>query len=173
MLDQIDDPRIHKHCENAEILTLPDCTFDSALCRQVLHYVSDPQQCLRSIYRILKESGSLIIGQVTPFSEKDEEYWKRILVARQPLRKHFLTLHDLVKLLVERSFVIVRVAQTRARESLNLWLDRYKEPKAHKELIRSLHHEAPEWYKEIHAFDMRGQDIVFENCWTFIRAVKA
>jgi len=173
MISQISDERINRCCGDAQSIPCSDSTIDVALCRQVLHYVDDLDRCVSEISRVLDSTGAIVIGQITPFCEEDECHWKRILTLRQPLRKHLLTLEDLVSLLLRNSFSIVRCTQIRAKESLASWLSRYSDSQQQCEGVRALHLSAPDEYKRIHAFHHTEEDdIVFDNCWTFIRAVK-
>jgi ubiquinone/menaquinone biosynthesis C-methylase UbiE len=173
MLSHISNPRIEKCLHDAHHIPYPHTSFDVVLCRQVLHYITDINKCLQEVQRILDDRGAIVIGQITPFGEKDEEWWKRILRTRQPLRKYFLTLNDLVLALIKNRFTIVRMAQIRAKESLNSWLSRYSDSVEQVEQVRALHTQAPKVYKELHRFQEIDNDIVFDNCWTFIRSVKS
>jgi ubiquinone/menaquinone biosynthesis C-methylase UbiE len=172
MLSQIRDPRIRTCCHDAETLPFPDGAFDIVLCRQMLHYVDAIEQCLREIHRVLDPAGALVVGQMTPFGEADEAWWKTIVKARQPLRRRYLTLHELLELLMQAAFTVVKVSQVRATESLNSWLGRYERSANQIDEVRRLHTEAPEEYKEIHRFRHVGDDLLTDHCWTFIRARK-
>jgi len=173
MLTTIRDLRIHRAVQDAHELSFPDASFELAICRQVLHYLEDIDRCLGEINRVLAQRGSVVIGQITPFNEKDELWWKQILSARQPLRQHFLTLNDIVTMLLRHSFVVVRVSQIRAKESLNSWLGRYQDSQEQVDAVRMLHVSAPVEYQDIHRFREINGDLVFDNCWTFIRACKS
>lgn len=172
MLSKISHIRIKKCLHDAHEIPFPSHYFDVALCRQSLHYMEDAEKVIQEIHRVLVVGGALVIGQITPFCEKDEEYWKSILHIRQPLRKHFLTLDVLITLLKKAPFKITRISQIRGEESLNSWLSKYKTPYNQIAHVRSLHYNAPSIYKRIHNFRETKEDIVFNNCWTFIRAIK-
>lgn len=173
MLSTIRNVRIEKRIQDAHALPFPDASFDIALCRQVLHYLQDIDHCLDEINRVLAPKGNIVIGQITPFSEKDELWWKRILYVRQPLRRHLLTLNDIITMLLRHSFVVVRVSQIRAKESLNSWLERYQDSQEQLDTVRTLHLSAPPEYQDIHRFQEVNGDLLFDNCWTFIRACKS
>ena len=173
MLARIRHPRIGLSCNDAEELPFPDASFDVAVCRQTLHYIDDLDRCLGEIRRVLRPDGVLVIGQMTPFAAEDEDYWKTIVHLRQPLRRHDLTAPELADLLDRNRFEVVRRTQIRVRESLNSWLARYKDSDRQLDEVRRLHLEAPESYKRLHRLEFRADDVLVDNCWTFIRAGKA
>ncbi|HOW70922.1 MAG TPA: methyltransferase domain-containing protein [Phycisphaerae bacterium] len=173
MLAQIRDSRILTCGGDAEALPILDGFFDAVACRQSLHYVEDLDQCLREIRRVLAATGILLVGQMTPFGEADEEWWKVIVKTRQPLRRRCLTLHELLVALMRTDFVVVRIVQIRATESLNAWLERYQRSASQVEEVRRLHLEAPAAYKELHRFRHVEGDTLVDNCWTFVRAGKS
>lgn len=173
MLSHIRDPRIHICCQDGESLPFADGSFDVVLCRQTLHYMYAIDRCLGEIHRVLDRDGAFIISQTTPFGEADESWWKAVVKARQPLRRHYLTLHELLEFLLRSAFTVVRLSQVRATESLNSWLRRYERSAEQITEVRRLHREAPEAYRETHRFRQVGDDLLLDNCWTFIRACKA
>lgn len=170
MLARIRNRRIRSCKGDAQELPWHDAAFDAAICRQTLHYVDDLDRCLAQIRRVLRPEGVLVIGQMTPFSDEDETYWEAIVRLRQPLRRHDLTAGELTSLVHRNGFRIVRTTQTRARESLNSWLARYEDTDRQLAELRRLHLEAPKAYQRIHNFERRGDDILLDNCWTFLRA---
>lgn len=172
MLARIQDPRIETVCRQATEMPFPDASFDAVVCRQTLHYIDDVDSCLREIRRVLADGGALVIGQMTPFGEMDAEWWKRIVHARQPLRKRDLTAPELRSMIEKTGLRIVRMSQTRSTESLNSWLARYRESDEQIAEVRRLHAEAPPAYRELHRFRHLDNDILIDNCWTFIRAQK-
>ncbi|NWG32717.1 MAG: methyltransferase domain-containing protein [Rhodocyclaceae bacterium] len=173
MLARIRDPRIRTCCHNAEKLPFGDGYFDAVVCRQALHYIDDLDQCLREVGRVLSPAGVLAVGQTTPFSHVDEAWWKIVVKARQPLRRHMLTLHELIARLMRNGFVVVRTSQTRATESLQAWLGRYERSAEQVAEVCRLHREAPAAYKELHCFREADGDTLIDNCWTFIQARKS
>lgn len=173
MLAHVRDPRILTCCGDAESLPFSSGSFEAVACRQSLHYVRDLDRCLRAIHRVLTAGGILVVGQMTPFGETDEEWWKAIVTTRQPLRRRCLTLHELLAVLMRNAFTVVRTAQIRATESLNAWLERYQQSTEQVAEVRRLHFEAPPAYKELHRFRQVEGDTLVDNCWTFIRARKS
>jgi ubiquinone/menaquinone biosynthesis C-methylase UbiE len=173
MLARISDPRIKTCCNDATSLPFGDGSFDVALCRQMLHYVDDLDLCLREIHRALAPGGALVICQTTPFGDADESWWKTIVTARQPLRRHFLTLNEMLALLIRNFFVVVRTSQVRSTESLNTWLARYERSAEQIAEVHRLHEQAPESYRNIHRFRNVNNDILVDNCWTLIRVGKS
>ena len=172
MLNRISDSRIKKCLHDAHDIPFPSNYFDAALCRQSLHYMSNLNKVMQEIRRVLTPKGALVIGQITPYNEKDEEYWKTIIKTRNPMRKHLLVLDELISLLKANSFRIVKVSQISVKESLEIWLKRYKISNDQIDKVRNLHYTAPSYYKSVHGFQESRNDIIFDNCWTFIRAIK-
>ncbi len=173
MLAHIRHPGVRLFCNDAEALPFPDARFDIVVCRQTLHYIDNLDRCLGEIRRVLRPAGALVIGQMTPFGTEDEDYWKTIVRLRQPLRRHDLTAPELADLLSRNGFIVVRQTQIRVRESLNSWLSRYKDSDRQLDEVRRLHLEAPRSYQQTHRFECRDNDVLVDNCWTFIRACKA
>lgn len=170
MLARVRDSRIRACRSDVQQLPWADASFDVAVCRQTLHYVEDLHRCLAEIRRVLRPEGTLVIGQMTPFGDEDEIYWETIVRLRQPLRRHDLTAAELVGLVRSKGFQVIRTTQQRARESLNSWLARYEDTDRQLAELRRLHLDAPETYRRIHNFERRGDDILLDNCWTFLRA---
>lgn len=171
MLARVRDSRIRACRGDAQELPGADSAFDVAVCRQTLHYVDDLHRCLREVRRVLRPDGALVVGQMTPFGAEDETYWEAIVRLRQPLRRHDLTPAELTHLVRSSGFRVIRTTQVRARESLNSWLARYEDTDRQLAELRRLHLEAPEPYRRIHNFEQRGDDILLDNCWTFLRAI--
>jgi len=172
MLDRIEDPRITGCVGDICAMPLPDGLFDVAVCRQVLHYVASINSAFYELKRVLRTHGALVIGQIVPFDDEDADYWFRIVRLRQPVRKHCITVNDLLKAMLDTSFNVARVCEVRGRESLRSWFNRYPPTVAAAQEIRQLFKEAPTSFKETRNIEVVGDDILFENCWTFIRGVK-
>jgi SAM-dependent methyltransferase len=50
------------HVADIQHMPLPDATYDSVFCTQVLHHVPEPMQALREIARVLKPGGTALIS---------------------------------------------------------------------------------------------------------------
>lgn len=51
-----------------------DCTYDSAICNQVLEHVFDPKGFLSEIYRVLKPGGQLLLSVPFVWDEHEQPY---------------------------------------------------------------------------------------------------
>ena len=148
-------------------------SFTHAVARQSLHYMENPSKVVREVHRVLRNCGVFVIAQITPFGILDEKHWMKITACRQPLRKKFLTLDSMTRMLLEEGFVLSSVEHIRFRSSLTSWLSRYEISKRQAERLWRLFREASPGYKRIHAIEDVGSDIFYDNCWTYIQARKA
>jgi ubiquinone/menaquinone biosynthesis C-methylase UbiE len=172
MLQRIRASNIRRCVSDISSIPLRDGLFDVALCRQVLHYIADIEGVIAQVHRVLAANGALVVGQIVPFGDADEEQWTRILRARQPLRKRFLNQHQLRSALLQSGFLLQRVSELRVRESLNSWLQRYETSQEQAAETRRLFLDSPASSKAVRNVTIVKEDIAFENCWLFIRGVK-
>lgn len=170
MLSRLTHPAISKLVSDAHSIDLPSKNFDVIVCRQGFHYFEEPSAVLGECRRLLVAGGSLIIAQITPFGAEDFEHWKKIILAKQPLRRQCWTLDTLDAALVAARFRIRNRLQLRATESLRSWLDRYEHTEVQRRIVEQLHREAPAFYKELHNFSHQDGDLLFDNCWSILAA---
>lgn len=172
MLKRIHNPIVQRVQGDGAFLPFRSSLFDLILCRQSLHYISNIQSTLRAFHQTIVSGGALVIGQITPFNERDERYWKKIIQLRQPLRKHFFTINDLITLIKGSGFNIASIFQISETDSLNSWVSRYSMSERSAKEFREMHFSAPKTYKSIHRFRKRDDDLLYDKCWTLIRAIK-
>lgn len=65
-------------CDLAKCNIIPNNKFDLIFCTEVLEHVKEPELCIRSLYRILKKNGKIIVS--TPFNFRIHnplpDYWR-------------------------------------------------------------------------------------------------
>jgi ubiquinone/menaquinone biosynthesis C-methylase UbiE len=157
---------------DAHDMPFKDDNFTHAVARQSLHYMKNPSKVIREVHRVLRGGGVFVIAQITPFGILDQEHWMKITACRQPLRKNLLTLDRIVRILLRAGFLLSSVEQIRFRSSLNSWLRRYEASKQQTAELWTLFRDAPADYQLTHAIEDIGSDILYDNCWTYIQAVK-
>ena len=59
---------------NGKLFPFPDCSFDSALCNQVLEHVFNPDEFLSEITRVLKPGGKLLLTVPFVWDEHEQPY---------------------------------------------------------------------------------------------------
>jgi len=171
MLENIKNDKIIKQCADAHYIPYNDNIFNLAIAKQSLHYMENIAQVFSEIYRILDNNGSVIIGQLMPYGNQDYDYWKKIINVRQPLRKNYLTFQFVMELLLNNNFHIESVISFRVKESLNQWIERYNNMDSTKaQLLKNLLLNAPSYYKKIYDIVCDDNDIIFYNCWYWIKA---
>jgi SAM-dependent methyltransferase len=76
LMEQAGESRASWSVFRGDALQLPfkDTYFDKVICSEVLEHVSDDQQAIRELTRVLKDDGTLAISVPTYFSEAI--YWK-------------------------------------------------------------------------------------------------
>lgn len=76
-LDLFDGPHVD-YVGNAESIPLPDCSVDLVISQETLEHVSDPQQVVREITRVLRPGGMLYLQVpfVIGFHPAPVDYWR-------------------------------------------------------------------------------------------------
>lgn len=169
MLCNIDDQRIVKCIASAEELPFSDNSFDIAISRQCLHYVEDLNKCLKEIYRVLCDSGIFVLGQIIPFGEDLKEYWSHLMMIRQPLRKHFFSQDDWVRVCSRNGFRLLFVQNPQTNGSLDGWVKKYQITDLSKiEKYRSMLINAPIHYKKRYQIKEVNNDIEYATYWSIM-----
>lgn len=108
--------RVFGHCVTASADKLPfgTGTIDTGVIRQVLHYV-DEGGVLGELRRVLRRSGTLLVGQVIAPDDRTCRWWLELKRMVQPLRRTFFTRPGLKKMLVDSGFAL------REEKTLYLW----------------------------------------------------
>ena len=73
--------------------------------------------------------------------------------------------------LKKKFFKIAKISQVIEQESLSSLINRYRLSKEKITEVKKLFYGAPPFFKKIHNFKEKNSDIIFDYCWTFIRAV--
>jgi DNA gyrase subunit B len=105
-----------------ECLPFLDNVFDVVVCRQVFHFL-DIKRVIKEMYRIAKsDGGKIIISQIVPFGEKDNNWLFQIHREKQPLLKDFLYEQDLNQLLKNVGCADITSYEHCIEEPINNWL---------------------------------------------------
>jgi ubiquinone/menaquinone biosynthesis C-methylase UbiE len=156
---------------DAHLLPLAAKSANTVICRQSIHYFERPEVALAEIGRVLAPHGRLLIAQIVPFDDEDDQtWWRKAVALRQPLRRHNWTRAGLEEALRRAGFVIESVQHLQRRTSLKGWLDRYSlDPAARQALIEHFD-TAPASVRERRGFVVTTDDIEYSLQWVFITA---
>jgi ubiquinone/menaquinone biosynthesis C-methylase UbiE len=153
----------------ADISRLPfeSSSFNHIIMRQVLHYLDKPSLAIRECGRIVQHGGKFLVGQFVPFSKEDKEWMWEIAGLRQPLRKNFLSVDEIIDLLDMERFYPISVREVTVVESLTSWLKKYtmgeyEEYKIWDKFKDALKNGCPRH------IESRGSDIFFENRFALV-----
>lgn len=163
----------HESCDrlvgDAHQLPFATAAFDTVLCRQSYHYFERPSAALAEIARVLRPGGRLIIAQIVPFDDPDDQAWWRDVVAlRQPLRRDRSTVGQLVTALCESHFAYESIRFLDRPTSLNSWLDRYPIDSNIRALLVERFAMAPIAVTTLRGFKPTANDIEYLLRWAFI-----
>lgn len=145
---------------------------DIIICRQSVHYFDFPDVVFADIKRVLASDGRLLIAQIVPFEyPQDEEWWKRAVTLRQPLRRHRWTSRELVESLRRAGFTIESTQDLRRRTSLKGWLERYALDSAARQELLDHFRSTPPSVRRLREFAGVGDAIEYSLRWVYITAV--
>jgi arsenite methyltransferase len=74
LLSACDDPRVSYLVGDADVLPLPDSSFDAVLTRSVLIYVADKAEVAREFFRVLRPGGRVSIFE--PINRRSTQLWE-------------------------------------------------------------------------------------------------
>ena len=152
-------------------LPLANNSIDNIIMRQALQYIAEPKQAVSEFKRVLKHSGQLLIGQFVPYDAKDAQWMDGVHSLRQPLRKHFLSVEEIVALLHDQGFISREVGEVTIEESLSSWLSRYRvRGKTSRRAIWTTFADAI-GRDELRKIRKRGNDILFDNRFALIEGI--
>ena len=156
---------------DAHLLPLAAKSANAVICRQSIHYFERPDAALAEIRRVLAPHGRLLIAQIVPFEDKDDQaWWKTTVALRQPLRRHSWTRAALEEALRRAGFIIESVRYLQRRTSLKGWLDRYPLDSAARQTLVGHFDAAPPFVRELRGFAVTTDDIEYSLQWVFITA---
>jgi SAM-dependent methyltransferase len=91
-MDIVDTPLVDIVC-NAEDMPVEDCSFDMALCTQVLEHCNNPQGIMDECYRVLKPGGVLIVTvpSIYPLHGYPADNWRFMPDGMRYLLRSFST----------------------------------------------------------------------------------
>jgi ubiquinone/menaquinone biosynthesis C-methylase UbiE/choline kinase len=166
MLDRIPDRRgLNLKLSDAQTLAgIPDGHFDLATARMVFHHIPDAGAAMRSITRVLRPGGRLVICEGVPPSSRTVKWYTDMFRYKEDRRT--LAEGDIIHLFVRGGFHDVATTTiTMKRASLNNWLDNSGIPQRNIDLIKELHYNAPAEVIEDYGMEFTGGDCLMT--WRF------
>jgi SAM-dependent methyltransferase len=98
--------------------------FDTALLRQVLHYLVEPSDALSRITALLDEEGRLYVGQIVAPNEVSATWLEAIGRELSPNRQRVWTADGILSALLGSGFRIIGARLIPYRDSVAAWSDR-------------------------------------------------
>jgi len=145
---------------------------DIIICRQSVHYFDLPDMVFAEVKRVLASDGRLLIAQIVPFEDpQDEQWWKRAVTLRQPLRRHRWTAAELSESLRGVGFTIESTQELRRRTSLKGWLERYALDPANRQELLDHFRSTPSPVRRLREFAGTGDAVEYSLRWVFITSV--
>jgi ubiquinone/menaquinone biosynthesis C-methylase UbiE len=156
---------------DAHRLPFAHSSTDIIICRQSIHYFEFPDVVLAEIKRVLTSDGLLLIAQIVPFEDpEDQEWWKTGVTLRQPLRRNRWTETEIVESLSRAGFIIESTQDLRRRTSMKGWLDRYSINSDARQKLIDHFGSTPSSVRHLRDFSIIGDAIEYSLRWVFITA---
>ncbi|GAB7023574.1 class I SAM-dependent methyltransferase [Salidesulfovibrio brasiliensis] len=141
-------------------------SFDCVLCRQAIHYFENIDLFYHEARRVLKNGFSLVIAQLTSFSDEDYDYWKKILECCNPHRIHFFSKNDIIDTAKKASFELTSYSASRCKLLFSEWSAGINRKN---ELFR-MYQDAPQSYTELNQIKNIGHDdFEFSVNWSIFK----
>jgi ubiquinone/menaquinone biosynthesis C-methylase UbiE len=152
-------------------LPIKSGSVDIGICRQAIHYFNVPEVALTEIRRVLAPHGRLLIAQIVPFADLDDEaWWKQTMVLRQPVRQRQWTSAELQAAAQQSGFAIESVRYVRRRTSLSGWLNRYPLAADARQALLTHYDAAPASVRALREFSVTPGEVEYSLRWVFITA---
>ncbi len=168
-----------KHVKNlvqgdAIILPFLSSSFDVVILRQILHYLDKKQRiaAVEEAYRVCKDGGQVIVSQITPYTNLDRDYWKKIKKIRQPLRKWFPIAGEIVDLLLIHPILNIVMSRIEHLEAYSNWVARNNPNNEIVSALFQLYLNAPKNYSDMHILSISNNNIMIKEIWSIIAATK-
>lgn len=160
-------------CGDAEKTPFKQNSFDLAVIRQALFFLN-AKSVLAEIKRILKKDGYFLLSQTVPFSDKDENWLKKIHIAKQAQMVKFYTACNLEKELIQNGFEIIKKANISIKESITKWMDLAPElDSKKKDEICNMVANSPDMYKKARNVQIINGEIFEDWNWVIFKSRKA
>jgi ubiquinone/menaquinone biosynthesis C-methylase UbiE len=122
---------------------VPEGYFDLVTARMVFHHVHDVVLAGRASFERLRPGGHFVICEGVPPTQRCVHWYTEMFRFKED--RHTLPEGDLINLMVQAGFQdIVTDTVIMPAASLNNWLDNSGTPQGNIEVIKRMHHEAPE-----------------------------
>ena len=157
---------------DAAQMPISNGTFDLVVARQSFHYFAEPSVVVAETIRVLRIGGALLIAQITSFGDAaDNEWWRRAVKLRQPLRCHAFTSHEIQQTLQNEGLSLATVRSVESRSSLVNWMNRYSITDDASFALSQHFKGAPPSVRHNRTFEsLDNGDIQFAILWSFILA---
>lgn len=112
---------------NVENLPFDDKTADFIVIRQAL-FLTDSDQVLEQVKRVLKPGGLFVVCNTVPFSSYDTEYLEAVHRVKQKDLHIFYTRESLKLELIKHGFVVQNEKSLAVQECIDRWMDPFFAP---------------------------------------------
>lgn len=167
MLERIPDRKGLKLqiCSAEDLYGVPVDHFDLVTARMVFHHINESATAMRSIKKVLRPGGRLVICEGVPPSTRTVRWYTDMFRYKEDRKT--LTEGDIIQFFVKAEFDDIEARSVvMKRASLNNWLDNSGIPERNIELIKQLHFSAPPEVRE--DYDMEFIDGDCLMTWRFV-----
>ncbi len=153
---------------NAVALPIRTASADATTIRQVLHYLPE-DACLHEAARVLRDDGTLLVGQVVADDDRLARWWLELKRLVQPLRRTFYSRAHLATLLRSAGFEVVEHERRELARS-DPWI-RFlaNTPAALHASVRAYLDNAPRDVRERIGLKFDEASVMYRQNWSLLR----
>ncbi|QTM98878.1 methyltransferase domain-containing protein [Sediminibacillus dalangtanensis] len=159
---------------DAEQLSFPDESFDSAVCRIAAHHFSNVAAFVQEAYRVLKRSGTFIlIDNTAPEAEKMDFFYNQIEKRRDYSHQRALKKSEWVQMIEEQGFELEELYRFPKQFYFEKWCKTMDLPDNEKHALSKEMLQAPEDIKRKFCItEEEGKVASFQAEASLIKAIK-
>lgn len=166
MLSKCNNNAIIKIVSSIDKLPFVNSYFDVIVSRQCLHYISDIDNTIHEIKRVLKSNGIFVLAQIVPYDSSTRSYWSEIVNVRQPLRQLYYDEDMWDACLKRNGFLVEDSLRFTTRSSFKDWVIKYNiQNNKTVDCMKTLLEHAPDEYVKKYNIQVKDNDISYDSHW--------